>query len=445
MNFKANLPVGFFYLRLPPTFALMIQVFKFGGASVKDAEAVKNAASIIATHRQHPTIVVVSAMGKMTNQFEKLVDAYMASNGLAESVLQNIRDFHATILNALFEKEHSVFNAIENVFVELVWALEDEPSHGYDHHYDQIVSQGEILSSLILSAYLNQTNNHCLWLDVRDVLRTDNTYREGKIDYEESQALCETHLVPVLNKQGLVVTQGFIAGTSENFTTTLGREGSDYTAALLAYFTNAGMVTIWKDVPGVLNADPKFFKNTSKIPELNYQDAIELTYYGATVIHPKTIKPLQNKSIPLQVRSFIKPAESGTIIHNSNKRIGVTSYIFKTDQWLLSIQPRDFSFIGEDNLSAIFAQFSNHHVHINVMQMSAISFNVSVNHDKHRLPLLIDALSKEFKVLYNSDVQLLTIRNYNPETIQNLVGDKEVIMEQRSRFTAQFVIKGDVQ
>lgn len=423
----------------------MIQVFKFGGASVKDAQAVKNAAAIIAAYHQHQTIVVVSAMGKMTNLLEQLVEAYMSSSTTVETHLQAIKDFHLTILHALFEKEHGIFNAIENVFVELSWSLEDAPSHGYDHHYDQIVSQGEVLSSLILSAYLSQTNTVCQWLDVRNVLRTDNTYREGRIDYAESQALCDNQLLPMVNKYGIVVTQGFIGGTSENFTTTLGREGSDYTAALLAYFTNASNVTIWKDVPGVLNADPKYFKNTSKIPELNYQDAIELTYYGATVIHPKTIKPLQNKNIPLLVRSFLQPKEPGTIIHQSDKRIGVTSYIFKTDQILFSIQPRDFSFIGEDNLSAIFSLFSQHHVHINVMQMSAISFNVSVANDKHRIPALIDELSKQFKVLYNSDVQLLTIRNYNQETIQNLVGDKEVLMEQRSRFTAQFVIRGHVQ
>jgi aspartate kinase len=423
----------------------MIQVFKFGGASVKDPQAVKNAVSIISSFHQHQTIVVVSAMGKMTNQLEQLVDAYMSSSSAIETHLQVIKDFHETILTALFDKEHPVFNAVENVFVELSWSLEDEPSHGYDHHYDQIVSQGEVLSSLIIAAYLNQMNTPCQWLDVRNVLRTDNTYREGKIDYDESQMLCDGQLLPLLNKQGIVVTQGFIGGTSENFTTTLGREGSDYTAALLAYFTNAGNVTIWKDVPGVLNADPKFFKNASKIPELNYQDAIELTYYGATVIHPKTIKPLQNKNIPLIVKSFLQPSAPGTLIHQSDKRIGVTSYIFKTDQLLLSIQPRDFSFIGEDNLSSIFSLFSQHHVHINVMQISAISFNVSITNDKHRLPGLIEALSKEFKVLYNKDVQLLTIRNYNQETIQNLVGDKEVLMEQRSRFTAQFVIKGHVQ
>jgi len=419
----------------------MVQVYKFGGASVKDAEGVKNAIEIIATHQLINTVVVVSAMGKTTNLLETLVQSYVTASEETNSIYNQVKTFHLQIAKELFESGNPVFDLIENVLVELQWSLEDTPTEDYDFHYDQIVSQGEVLSSLILSAACKLSVKNSVWMDVRNILRTDNTYREGRVDYKESQFLCDSILKPALLQNSIVITQGFIGGTSENYTTTLGREGSDYTAALLAFFCNAKSVTIWKDVPGVLNADPKFFKHTRKIAELNYQDAIELTYYGATVIHPKTIKPLQNKNIPLYVRSFILPNEPGTVIHQSDKRIEVTSYIFKTDQLLISIQPRDFSFIGEDNLSRIFSLFSEYNVHINMMQISAISFSITVNNDRLKIPLILEKLSEEFKVLYNADVQLLTIRNYNPETIQNLVGDKEVLIEQRSRFTAQFVIR----
>jgi aspartate kinase len=238
-----------------------------------------------------------------------------------------------------------------------------------------------------------------------------------------------------------LVTQGFIGGTSENYTTTLGREGSDYTAALLAYFLDAKQIVIWKDVPGVLNADPKYFKNTKKIDELSYHDAIELTYFGTSVIHPKTIKPLQNKNIPLFVRSFLKPDDIGTVIKNINKRNTATSYIFKTDQLLISIQPKDFSFIAEENLSLIFSVFSKNNVRVNMMQNSAISFSVCIDNDKYKFDNLLLELQTQFKVLYNDNVQLMTIRNYNQETITKLSENKIILIEQRSRNNYQMVIK----
>ena len=275
------------------------------------------------------------------------------------------------------------------------------------------------------------------------MIQTDNNYREAKVDYDLSQTLVTNELLPLLKISPLVITQGFIGATSENYTTTLGREGSDYTAALLAYFTNAKQVVIWKDVAGVLNADPKYFKNTKKIDELSYHDAIELTYYGASVIHPKTIKPLQNKRIPLYVKSFLKPEESGTVITEAGKRNQATSYIFKTEQMLLSIQPKDFSFIAEENLSDIFSLFSKHHVRVNMMQNSAISFSVCMDDDRDKMELLINDLQAQFKVLYNSPVQLMTIRNYNLDTITKLSEKKIILLEQRSRNTFQMVMKED--
>lgn len=418
-----------------------MQVFKFGGASVKDASAVKNVAEVVKKYATKSTIVVVSAMGKTTNQLEELVNAYYKKTGGAEAALQKVKDYHFEIINGLFpNKEHSIYNEIENTLVELNWIIEDEPTSGYNQEYDQIVSMGEIISTKIVSAYLNEVGVRNSWLDVRGVIQTDNTYREGKVNYELSESLVKLELMPLLTSQNIVVTQGFIGGTSENFTTTLGREGSDYTAALLAYFTNAESVTIWKDVDGVLNADPKWFKNTKKIDELSYYDAIELTYYGATVIHPKTIKPLQNKNIPLYVKSFVSPDKSGTKIYDGGKRLPIPGYIFKVNQMLISIQPKDFSFIAEENLSSIFELFAKYGVKIHVMQNSAINFTVCTDNDPQRTDPLIEELQKQFKVLYNTGVELLTIRNYDQDTIQKLIENKSVLLELKSRNTAQLVM-----
>jgi aspartate kinase len=419
-----------------------MQIFKFGGASVKDAESIKNISSILRTLTAEPTVVVISAMGKTTNKLEALANAYFYKEGDVQQLFNDVKTIHFSILDELFpNKKVTVYNDLENVFVELLWALEEEPAFTYDFHYDQIVSQGEVLSTKIISAYLNEVGINNKWLDVRGIIQTNNTYREGQVDYNLSQTLVESELMPLLKTSNFIITQGFIGGTSENYTTTLGREGSDYTAALLAYFTNAKQVVIWKDVPGVLNADPKYFKNTKKIDELSYHDAIELTYFGISVIHPKTIKPLQNKNIPLFVKSFISPNESGTVIKNGDKRNQIPSYIFKTNQILLSIQPKDFSFIAEENLSAIFNLFSKHQVRIHMMQNSAISFSVCTDNEKHKIENLINDLQIQFKILYNEPVQLMTIRNYNNDIIAKLSEDKLILIEQRSRNTHQMVMK----
>lgn len=422
-----------------------MQVFKFGGASVKDAEAIKNVAKILRTYATEKTIVVVSAMGKTTNKLELLAQSYYKGDNDMLLILEDLKGFHFNILMELFQsKNNKVYDEVENLFTEISWSLEEPVSENYNYHYDQIVCMGELLSTKIVSAYLNETGVVNRWEDARNFIQTDNSYREGKVDYDLSQQLINSQLLPLLTSNSIIVTQGFIGGTSENYTTTLGREGSDYTAALLAYFTNAKQVTIWKDVDGVLNADPKYFKNTSKIDELTYHDAIELTYFGTSVIHPKTIKPLQNKNIPLYVKSFIHPQAQGTVVKHSVNRVNVTSYIFKENQILISIQPKDFSFIAEDNMGEIFNTLSKFKVHANMIQNSAISLSICVDNDSFKLEPLISSLQQSFKVLYNKNVQLMTIRNYNQDIINTLSEGKIVLLEQRTRNTHQMVLQDEI-
>ena len=423
-----------------------MKVFKFGGASVKDANAVKNVAGILKGFTGEQLVVVISAMGKTTNGLEQLCDSFYNKKGTATEILEDIRKFHFDILEKLFaDKNHPVFTDIHNTFVELEWAIEEDPTHSYDCEYDQIVSVGEILSTKILSAYLSEAGLKNKWWDVRDFIKTDNFYREGKVDWSLTEQMVKEELIPFFQsgKEQLVITQGFIGVTSENFTTTLGREGSDFSAAILAWCLNAESVTIWKDVPGVLNADPKWFDETKLIPQLTYQDAIELTYYGATVIHPKTIKPLQNKKIPLYVRSFIDPKKEGTKIHDQQVNLPVPCFIFKVNQVLLSISPKDFSFIVEENLGDIFELFAKHRVKMNVMLNSAISFSVSVDDDATKLPGLIEKLRENFRVLYNENAELVTIRYYDQATIDRVTAGKQIFLEVKSRYTVQIVMKNN--
>lgn len=423
----------------------MLQVFKFGGASVKDASSVKNVASILNKYKQTPLCVVISAMGKTTNALERLVNAYCNKTENTELILEDIKSYHFNICKELFTNEnHKIYTELENIFLEIHWAIEDEPSSNFDFEYDQIVGIGELLSTKIVSAYLTEIGIKNLWIDARGIIQTDNTYREGKVDFELTQSLVTKEILSKFSEFDIIITQGFIGGTSENFMTTLGREGSDYTASILAYCLNASQVTIWKDVPGVLNADPKWFSRTKKIEELTYHDAIELTYYGATVIHHKTIKPLQNKNIALHVKSFINPDEKGTIIQNNDKRLNYPTYIFKINQVLISIQPKDFSFIAEGNLSEIFDVFSKCGVKINLMQLSAISFSVCCDYNTDKINHLVQTLQNHYKVLYNTDVELMTIRYYTQDTIDALTTHKVILLEQKSRYTVQMVMKNEL-
>jgi len=421
-----------------------MKVFKFGGASVKDASAVKNAGEILKQFDGERLIVVISAMGKTTNGLEKVVNACYNKTGDALLILEEIKSFHEKIMSELFENEqHEVYQKVNNLFVEIEWVIEDEP-RGYDFIYDQIVSFGELISTTIVSSWLNENGINNSWLDIRDCLLTDNNYREAKVDWKQSEVLFNEKVSGLLKTNSIIITQGFIGNTSENFTTTLGREGSDYTAAIIAHIMNAESVTIWKDVPGVLNADPKFFNDAQKLEQLSYLDAIELAYYGASVIHPKTIKPLENKNIPLHVRSFLQPAAKGTTIGKDlQTKPLVPSFIFKTNQVLISIAAKDFSFIAEENLSSIFGTFAEIGIKLNLMQNSAISFSVCIDDDQFKVPKLIERLKEDYRVRYNSDLQLYTIRHYYPSTIETLSAGRDILLEQRSRNTAQLVMKAE--
>lgn len=418
-----------------------MDIFKFGGASVKDAAGVKNLCNIVRDYQNGKLLVVVSAMGKITNKLEELTHAYLNGSEETHAIFDEIKHFHFHIIEELFEgKSNSVYDDVANTFVEIDWLIEDEPDNDADYIYDQIVSIGEVVSTKIVAAWLNENNNKALWADARNFIQTDNTYREGKVDWTKTNQIIQRDLVPLLNNY-IIVTQGFIGGTSENYTTTLGREGSDYSAAIFASCLDAVALTIWKDVPGVLNADPKWFDETEKIAQLSYHDAIELTYYGATVIHPKTIKPLQNKGIPLFVRSFIQPEGIGTAITKDNNPLPIPSFIFKVNQALISIFPKDYSFIIEENLSNIFELFHKHKIKINTMLNSAISFSVSVDDQSERIAQLIEDLSTEFNVKYNKNLELVTIRYYNQSTIDRVTVDKDILLEVKSRHTCQMVMK----
>ena len=418
-----------------------MDIFKFGGASVKDANGVKNLANIVRDYKKGELLIVISAMGKITNKLEELTKAYLSQSDDTHAIFDEIKHFHFKIIEELFQgNANPVYNEVANTFVEIDWLIEDEPDSNSDYIYDQIVSIGEVVSTKIVAAWLNETNNKALWVDARNYIQTDNTYREGKVDWEKTNQIIQKEMVPLIAKN-IIVTQGFIGGTSENYTTTLGREGSDYSAAIFASCLNAAALTIWKDVPGVLNADPKWFDETEKIPQLSYHDAIELTYYGATVIHPKTIKPLQNKGIPLFVRSFIQPEGSGTAITKDSNPLPVPSFIFKVNQALISIFPKDYSFIIEENLSNIFELFHQHRIKINTMLNSAISFSVSVDDNEEKVKKLIESLSNQFTVKYNKGLELVTIRYYNQQTIDRVTVDKDILLEVKSRHTCQMVMK----
>jgi len=415
-------------------------VFKFGGASVKDANGIVNLANIVKKYDGQQLLIVVSAMGKTTNALEKLTKAYVERQGDVQVIFDDIKKYHFAILEQLFEASDPIFDEVANTFVEIDWIIEDEPHDDYDFTYDQIVSIGEMVSTRIVNAYLNKTGIKSQWLDVRGYVQTDNTYREGKVQWDKTRAAI-SKAIPAILEKGIVVTQGFLGGTSENFTTTLGREGSDYTASIFAACLDAESVTTWKDVPGILNADPKFFSDTVKFDQLSYTEAIEMTYYGATVIHPKTIKPLQNARIPLYVKSFTDPDASGTII----KADVVTVFtkpviILKQNQALLSISAKDYSFISENHLSYIFGLFAQNQVKVNVMQTSALSFTVCFDLYEERFNKLLQGLSQDFKVKYNYNLTLITVRHHTPASLKELTADKTVLLEQVSRNTVQLVV-----
>ena len=418
----------------------MIKVFKFGGASVKDGDSVRNAVRVLNLYKGEKLAVVVSAMGKTTNSLERLLHSCYYSRDTIEAEFNNLKDFHLNIVDDLFpDKSDEIFSEMANIFSIIKGRVSLPHSDNYDYDYDQLVSAGEIISTRIVSAFLNRAGIENQWIDARAIIRTDNTYRESKVDWAKTEELVKNAMD--FKDFNVYITPGFIGGTSENMSTTLGREGSDFSAAILAYCLEAEEVIIWKDVPGVLNADPKYFDNTVKLERLSYYDAIELAYYGASVIHPKTIKPLQNKGIPLWVKSFLNPQEIGTVVQTDKAELEVPSFIFKMNQVLITIAARDFSFIVEQNLRDIFQALSENRVRINVMQNTALSFSISTDWDERKVLPLISTLEKDYKIKYNMGLELVTIRNYDQATIDRVTVNKEIILEEKSRNTVQMVMR----
>ena len=417
-----------------------MKVFKFGGASVRDANAVRNIASILKSY-PHNLVVVISAMGKTTNALERVLHAHLSNDRTtAASELKGIRDFHLRIAADLIPIEkHPLFNELDNIFTGLEKKLENKSSVAYNQEYDQVVSWGEIISTIIVSNYLSYAGLANQWTDAREYLKTDGTFREGRVDWDMSTRLIKERFS--FNNTNLYITQGFIGSTVNNLITTLGREGSDYTAAILAYVLSAESVTVWKDVPGVLNADPKWFDDTIRLEKISYVDAIELAYYGASVIHPKTIQPLKNKGIRLYVKSFLHPDDPGTVIGEDDYEKLIPSFIFKMDQVLIHVYPVDFSFIAEDNLEKIFRCFAGYGLKANLMQNSAVSFDVCVNNDHSRIPGVIEELEKEFRVSFSTGLELITIRYYDEDTIARVLVNKDLLLAQRTRTTIQMVVK----
>ncbi len=418
-----------------------MKVYKFGGASVKNADAVKNVGEILKQHSKENLLIVVSAMGKTTNALEQLAKAYYNNEDTKTTIFNEIKHFHTKIIDTLLNNKFShAYDDIENIFIELDCVLETEAEGSFDALYDQIVSYGEILSSRIISAYLNEAGISNRWMDARNFIITDNTYREGKVEWNTTELLIQKKLKPIVQKQ-MVITQGFIANSKDNHTTTLGREGSDYTAAILAFGLQAQSVTIWKDVDGVMNADPKKNNAAIKLNALSYPKAIEMAYYGATVIHPKTIQPLQNKNIPLYVKSFIMPNESGTVVGVSkNLEDHIPTFISKTNQILISISSKDFSFIVEDNLSNIFFIFARHKVKINLMQNSAISFSVCIDNEEDKTKMLLSELELNFNIRSNAGLELLTITNHTDDLLKKYAEGRNIFIEQKTRNTLQLVL-----
>ena len=416
-----------------------MRIFKFGGASVKDAEGLKNVVSVLRHTGHENTLLVVSAMGKTTNAMEAIVNTYFENRPGLPEVLQETIDYHNGILSDLFETAgHPIFNRIKSLFDEVQGFLAWNKSPKYNFVYDQVVGYGELVSTTIISAYLNEVGIANNWLDVRDYIKTDDSYRDVSVNWEKTQERVSENI----DIKKLNITQGFLGSDDNNFTTTLGREGSDYTAAILAFCLNADSVTIWKDVPGVLNADPRYFKETQLLNNISYREAIELAFYGASVIHPKTLQPLQQKEIPLHVKSFIHPKNPGTTV---GKGVGiepkVPCFIVKKNQVLMKLSSLDFSFIVEDSISALFKLFHEHKMKVDLMQNSAISFSVCVDNRFGRLQDVLQLLKSRFNVMCQEGVSLYTIRHFDEKAITSLQNGHEILLEQRGKETLQLVVK----
>lgn len=418
-----------------------MNVFKFGGASVKDAAGFNNVSGIVNHFPHQKLAIVVSATGKTTNALEEVVKAFFKEDGSVMDKLDLVKNNHIDIIQNLNINVEEALKDINDLFVEVDWIIEDKPEDGFDYVYDQIVSIGELVSSKILFHTLKSSGLKAAWLDIRGVLYTDQVYREAKVNWQISTPKIHETFQKLFNQFDIVVTQGFIGSTLENFTTTLGREGSDYTAAILSYCCNAEAMHIWKDVPGVLTADPRKFENVSKIEKLSYNEAIEMTYYGAKVIHPKTIKPLQNKGIPLYVRPFDHPESIGTKISNDVESHYPPIVVVESDQALISISVKDFSFVAENHIADIFTIMSDLRLKVNMMRNTAISFTLCVQNIPEKIDAFIKKLSGEFTVNTETGLELITIRHFSEEVISEMKKSKITLFEERLSDTIQMVVK----
>ena len=416
-----------------------MKIFKFGGASVKDAEGIKNVLHVLNTVGHEDVLLVISAMGKTTNALEVVIKNYFDKSKELHASLQEVRKYHNQILLDLFEdEEHDVFFDVNAHFDDLEYFIRSNKSPNYSFVYDQVVSIGELVSTTIVSHYFNYSGLKNNWIDVRPLIKTDNNYRDAQVDWETTQKLISKGV----KKKTLNITQGFLGSDENNFTTTLGREGSDYTAAIFAYCLGAESVTIWKDVPGVLNADPRYFENAALLNQISYREAIELAFYGASVIHPKTLQPLQKKEIPLYVKSFVNPTLPGTSVSKGADLEPKTScFIVKKNQLLLSLSSIDFDFIMENHISEIFALFSKYKIKVNLIQNTAISFSVCIEDKYNNFEELRKVLAKKFKVSYNENVSLYTIRHFDENAAKVVETNKTILLRQISRETMQVITK----
>jgi aspartate kinase len=416
-----------------------MKVYKFGGASVKDGSGIRNLANIVSGVSDY-LVVVVSAFGKTTNALEGVLKAWLAEDNGYKLLLDEIFKNHQSMTNDLFTDNTAVSVNIDNSFAQLKEYLSTEIKKGFDFEYDQVVSYGEIWSTIIVAGYLKTIVPDVEWVDIRESLITDDRFRDANILWSESTGRLQRVINFDINR--VYVTQGFIGGTVAGQTTSLGREGSDYSAAVIANILDAESVVVWKDVPGIMNADPQWFPDARKLDEISYKEAVEMTFSGAKVIHPKTIKPLHNKNIPLHVRSFLNPGEKGTIIKADAaiKEI-LPVFVKKEEQILISILPKDFSFVMGDNLSRIFHYFMVHGIKVNIVEASAVSIDVCLDNERPKVDALINDLKSEFLAVYNENVELLSIRHYNPESIERITKGREILLEQRTRSTVRYVVR----
>ena len=421
-----------------------VEVYKFGGASVKDAGAIRNVSKILKASMQRPLVVVISAMGKTTNSLEAIIKAHYDDLDLLPGLLHELKIYHEAVAKELMgDDAGGLLTELHDLWVELGWILEEEPHPQYNYHYDQIIVFGELASTRIVSAFLAKELITHEWVDARSIIKTDSAYRESRILWDLTQSASDTLLQSSLQKNGMVITQGFIGSTVYNESTTLGREGSDYTAAVLAYTLNAKAVTIWKDVPGIMTADPKKISSATLLQEISYSEAIEMTYYGAKVIHPKTIKPLQNKNIPLFVRPFDHPEKEGTKISNIGSTDLPPIIVVETNQVLFRISTKDFSFVAEDNLKEIFTCIADLRIKVNSMRNTAISFMVCITNDALKISQLTASLQDKYEITSFDNIELISVRHADQPTLAMLKAGREILFAESYGETDQFIIKNN--